>query len=220
MVRPGHRSRLHDHRPLRGVGGRRHRGTGRRAGHGGRAGAALPSDGPGASRVFPSSSYAGAGLLLGLGAGSTRQDFDAFGRDYARRFSSFDRVVEALREIFADGGRDNHSLSPWSFGGRRSPAAAGAVGGRGRKTAARAFDGWIASAHYRSVDEVTDAMTRFRGAGGGRAIVSTIQVGSETDLGELRDKLRRFAEAGFDDAVVMILPDGPSPAAVRALVEA
>lgn len=33
-----------------------------------------------------------------------------------------------------------------------------------------------------------------------------------------KEILQRFAEAGFDDAVVLLRPDGPSPSAVRALV--
>ncbi|MFU8814404.1 MAG: hypothetical protein ACNA7W_03600 [Pseudomonadales bacterium] len=75
-----------------------------------------------------------------------------------------------------------------------------------------------ASAHYRTVDEVCAAIARYRQCGGGRCVISTIQVSAGTDLGELRDKLDRFAEAGFDDAVVMILPGGPAPAVVRAMV--
>ena len=50
-------------------------------------------------------------------------------------------------------------------------------------------------------------------------MVSTIQLPAGTDLGDLRDRLARFAEAGFDDAVVLILPGGPAPDAVRRLVE-
>jgi len=50
-------------------------------------------------------------------------------------------------------------------------------------------------------------------------VVSTIQLPPGTDLGELKAKLDRFAEAGFDDAVVMILPGGPSPESVRQLVD-
>lgn len=87
------------------------------------------------------------------------------------------------------------------------------------ETAASEFDGWIASAHYRTVDEIEVGIQRYRDAGGQRAIVSTIQVSGQTDLGELRDELVRFDEAGFDDAVVMILPGGREPATVRKLVD-
>ena len=85
--------------------------------------------------------------------------------------------------------------------------------------AANSFDGWIASGHYRTVDEVNAALDRYRAAGGGRAIVSTIQVSGDTDLGELQEKLQRFAQAGFDDAVVMLLPGAPTAAVVRQLID-
>ena len=79
-------------------------------------------------------------------------------------------------------------------------------------------DTLAASPHYRAPDEVTAALQRYRGFGGGRAIVSTIVLAADTDLGELNDRLGKFADAGFDDAVVMFMPGAPSPADVRALV--
>ncbi len=90
--------------------------------------------------------------------------------------------------------------------------------GKGVATAARDYSGWIASGHYRTPDEVLSALAEYRGHGGGRAIVSTIQVSGETDIGEFGERLSRFAEGGFDDAVVMLLPGAPSPETIRALV--
>ena len=57
-----------------------------------------------------------------------------------------------------------------------------------------------------------------RAAGGKRAIVSTLILNDQTDLGELRDLLQGFAAAGFDDAVVMFQPGAPHPDRVRALI--
>ena len=90
--------------------------------------------------------------------------------------------------------------------------------GKGVERAARSFDGWIASAHYRTPDQVVAALAEFRAAHGGRAIVSTIQLNADTDLGELAERLNRFADAGFDDTVVMFLPGAPAPEQVRQLV--
>ena len=90
--------------------------------------------------------------------------------------------------------------------------------GKNVKIAATRFDGWIASAHYRTVEEILKTLEEYKSANGKRAIVSTIKVNKRTDLGELKDKLLRFSEAGFEDAVVMFLPGAPSPDQIRTLV--
>ena len=84
--------------------------------------------------------------------------------------------------------------------------------------AAREFDGWIASARFRKAEELKARLDRYRQAGGGRAIVTTIIVTAKTDLGKLGERLRQYAEFGFDDAIIMFMPGGPSPDAVRQLV--
>jgi hypothetical protein len=40
---------------------------------------------------------------------------------------------------------------------------------------------------------------------------------TKDDIGPAGEVLQRCAEAGFDDAVVLIGPEGPDPARVRAL---
>ncbi len=170
-----------------------------------------------AHRVFSLQQICGDRLILGVGAGSTEADFNVFGVNHANRFGDFTRSVAALREIFLTGALGGVALSPWPALRDAPPLFLGSWG-NGVERAARSFDGWIASANYRTPDEVVAALARYREAGGGRAIVSTIQLPANTDLGELQDKLDRFADAGFDDAVVMFLPGGPTPAAVRRLV--
>ena len=140
------------------------------------------------------------------------------GRTFETRFADFPVIVDALRTAFRTGGNDPTNLSPWPSVQGGPPLFLG-TWGRGVERAAREFDGWIASAHYRTEEQVVASLERYRRAGGGRAVVSTIQLPAGTDLGELRDRLARFAEAGFDDAVVLILPGGPEPGAVRRLVE-
>jgi alkanesulfonate monooxygenase SsuD/methylene tetrahydromethanopterin reductase-like flavin-dependent oxidoreductase (luciferase family) len=170
-----------------------------------------------AHRVFSLMQVCGNRLIFGVGAGSTESDFAAFDRPYESRFSDFSSSMERLRILFVDGASDGVELSPWPAVKGGPPLFLGSWG-NGVERAAKSFDGWIASAHYRTPDEVIAALQRYRGAGGGRAIVSTILLGAETDLGELKERFGRFAEAGFDDAVVMFMPGGPSPAEVRALL--
>ena len=171
-----------------------------------------------AHRIFSLQQVCGNRLIMGLGAGSTPDDFHAFSRPFETRFEDFRTLVGSLRQIFRTGGSEHGDLTPWPSVQGGPPLFLGSWG-RGVERAAREFDGWIASAHYRTVEQVIDALGRYRKAGGGRAIVSTIQLPAGTDLGELGNRLARFAEAGFDDAVVLILPGGPQPDAVRRLVD-
>lgn len=176
-----------------------------------------------AHRVFSLQQLADNRFIFGIGPGSTAHDFNVLGRDFSSRLKDFDKQVASLRQIFEQGSRDDHTssspsaLSEWP-NVRGGPPIFFGSWGKGVERAARAFDGWIASAHYRTPDEVIAALERYRNAGGGRAIVSTIQLSAKTDLDDLAGKLNKFAEAGFDDAVVMFLPGAPNPTDVRNLV--
>lgn len=169
-----------------------------------------------AHRVFSLQQTCGDRLILGVGAGSTEADFNAYGRDYGQRFRQLDDSVSELRTIFASGGNGTSDLSPWPSV-RGGPSVYLGSWGKGVGRAAREYDGWIASANYRTVDEIEVAAARYRALGGGASVVSTIQVNGKTDPGELREKLVRFDEAGFDDAVFLLQPDAPPPSTLLAL---
>ncbi|MBI1181354.1 MAG: LLM class flavin-dependent oxidoreductase [Alphaproteobacteria bacterium] len=171
-----------------------------------------------AHRVLSLQQICGDRLTLGVGAGSSEKDYQAFGRDFGRRFNGLEESVAALRDAYASVGTLNGTLTPWP-GLPSAPRLYLGSWGKGVERAARDYDGWIASGHYRSVEEVADAARRYREAGGGRAIVSTLILDARTDLTELGERFSRFAEAGFDDAVVMFHPGSPEPAAVRRLVD-
>ena len=170
-----------------------------------------------AHRVFSLMQVCGDRFILGVGTGSTETDFAAYGRNYATRHSDFASSVAQLREAFAVGKSAHADLSPWPAVRGGPPLFLGSWGA-GVERAAQHYDGWIASGHYRTPAEVIGALERYRAAGGGRAIVSTLMITPADDLGEKAEMLGAFAQAGFDDAVVMIQPGGPTPAEVRALV--
>lgn len=171
-----------------------------------------------AHRIFSLMQVAGDRFVFGVGAGSTAADYEAYERSYEGRFGDFEASLRSLREIFANGGMNESNLSPWPNIAGGPPLFYG-TWGKGVERAASEFDGWIASGMHRTPEQVAAAAARYHQAGGGRSIVSTIQVGAETDLGELREALSTYDDAGFDDAVVMILPGGPGPAEVRRLVD-
>ena len=84
--------------------------------------------------------------------------------------------------------------------------------------AARDFDGWIASNLHRQAPEVVAKLAEYRAFGGRHAIVSTIPLSGKGDETSWRGTLDTFAEAGFDEAVVLLLPGGPTPSMVRSWV--
>ena len=151
-------------------------------------------------------------LALGLSPGSTAADHEALGSDFTARFRTFRRDVTRLRTLLAAGGDADARLAP---SGIDVPVLLGSWGANVER-AAREFDGWLASGYRTSPDEIVAAHARFRAAGGRRALVCAVPT---TDLGASREALARYAGAGFDDAIVLIEPDGPDPAAVRALLD-
>lgn len=159
----------------------------------------------------------GGRLILGVGAGSTETDYQVHDVVFSERFSLFEARLKSLRETFQTGRCHDHDLTPWPAVQGGPPIFFG-TWGKNVARAADQFDGWIASGMHRNASQCATALAAYRDAGGARAIVSTIQIAAGTDLGELRERLGAFEEAGFDDAVVMFMPGAPTPEAVRRLV--
>ena len=170
-----------------------------------------------AHRIFTLHQMCGDRLILGVGAGSTQADYTAYGRDYDGRFKAFNETLATLREIFETGGTGGASHKPWPVlqGG---PKLAYGTWGKGVARAAKEFDMWIASGMHRTPDEVCAVAPDYRAAGGRRAMVTTINVSGDTDLGKLKADLDQYAEAGFDDAIILPLPGIPPLDQVRKLV--
>ena len=171
-----------------------------------------------AHRIFSLQQLCGPRLLLGLGAGSTAADFKVVGKAYETRFSDFRDQHKGLKKALETGQHLGSDLSPWPdlLGG--PPLYLGSWGNC-VEMAARNFDGWIASAHYRSTEEIIEAHSRYTALGGKQAIVSTLQLTQETDLGALRTQLLAFSNAGFNETAVMFLPGGPKPEEVIQLLD-
>ncbi len=153
-----------------------------------------------AHRVQSLMTVCGDRLTLGVSPGSTDLDYATFDRDYTARFRTFDENLARLRDLLAP--------SP--------PLLLGSWGAKVER-AAREFDGWLASGYRRTPEEIIAAYERFRAAGGKRAIVCAVPLSGPDDLGPVGETLHRYAEAGFDDAVVLIEPGGPDPEQVRAV---
>jgi alkanesulfonate monooxygenase SsuD/methylene tetrahydromethanopterin reductase-like flavin-dependent oxidoreductase (luciferase family) len=167
-----------------------------------------------AHRMLSLALVCGDRLTLGVSPGSTDTDYAAFDQDYAARFRTFEQNMARLRPLLQYGRDARVDIAPADVA-RRIPLLLGSWGANVER-AAREFDGWLASGVRRSTDQIIAAHERFRAAGGRRAIVCALRLADEHDLGPMGEALQRYAEAGFDDAVVLIDPDGPTPEQVRA----
>jgi alkanesulfonate monooxygenase SsuD/methylene tetrahydromethanopterin reductase-like flavin-dependent oxidoreductase (luciferase family) len=174
-------------------------------------------------------------LVLGVGAGSTRTDFDAIGVDYSERMRMFAETLTVMRRLWRGERVGEAELTPWPEALGGPPVLIGSWNGeRWIPRAAREFDGWIASGAKTSFRVLEDGLRRFRAAGGKRAIVTNVTVDLTVPTSALDDtapfqlrcapeaaaeRLRRLAGLGFDDAVLVpATPTESNLAAVRALV--
>jgi len=175
-------------------------------------------------------------LLLGVGAGSTKADFDAIGVPFETRLRDMDESLALMRRLWAGEKVGAAQLGPW-------PAALGGpnvlIGSwRGKEwipRAAKAFDGWIASGARSNFEAIAEGITRYREAGGTRAIVTNLVVDLDAPTKDVPDtepfhmrcspaeaaaRLRRLADLGYDDAVLVPKVHTEAHlAALRALVK-
>jgi alkanesulfonate monooxygenase SsuD/methylene tetrahydromethanopterin reductase-like flavin-dependent oxidoreductase (luciferase family) len=188
-----------------------------------------------AHRILTAHLICGGRLLLGVGAGSTKADFDAVGVDFATRMQALDEALVVMRRLWRGEQVGAANLAPWPAAQGGPPVLIGSWSGKQWiPRAAKEFDGWIASAAKTSYATLADGIRRYREAGGTRAIVTNIAVDLDLggdampddapfhlrcDVNTAASRLKRLADLGFDDAI--LVPRGhteASLAALRALV--
>jgi alkanesulfonate monooxygenase SsuD/methylene tetrahydromethanopterin reductase-like flavin-dependent oxidoreductase (luciferase family) len=172
-----------------------------------------------AHRILTASLLCGGRLLLGVGAGSTRGDFDAVGVDFDTRMRQMDDALALMRRLWVGERVGAAALTPWptTVGGPKLLIGSWS-GKHWIPRAAKEFDGWIASGAKTSFATLAEGIRRYRDAGGTRAIVTNIAVDLDaattamTDDGPFqlrcdpvtaRERLRRLADLGFDDAILV-----------------
>jgi alkanesulfonate monooxygenase SsuD/methylene tetrahydromethanopterin reductase-like flavin-dependent oxidoreductase (luciferase family) len=173
-----------------------------------------------AQRLLTLHGLTGGRFSAGLGAGSTRADFDAVGADYERRFQSFSEALKIIQGLFRGEQVGAANLQPWpnTLGG--PPILIGSWhSGRWVRRAAEEFDGWIASG-LTSFNAIAEGIQRYRDAGGKRAVVGTGSVDLKApstklkddepfhlrcDVQEAGERLQRLVDLGYDDALLTAL---------------
>jgi alkanesulfonate monooxygenase SsuD/methylene tetrahydromethanopterin reductase-like flavin-dependent oxidoreductase (luciferase family) len=173
-----------------------------------------------AHRILTAHLVSGGRLLLGVGAGSTRADFEALGLDYAGRLQALEDALPVMRRLWRGEKVGAADLTPW-------PAARGGPavligswrGERWISRAAQEFDGWIASAGRTNLNTLAEGIGRYRAAGGKRAIATNIAVDLSAPTEACPDdgpfhlrcapaaaaeRLGKLRDLGFDDAVLVL----------------
>lgn len=153
-------------------------------------------------------------FVAGLGAGSTRSDYDTVGVDYAARFKALRQSLPIIQALCRGEAAGSAYLHPWQRMASGPPILIGAwASGQWVRRAAQDYDGWMASGHT-TFREIAEGIRIFREYGGKRAMLMTVTVdlrARRTTLSEdeqftlacepaeAADWLHRLAELGYDD---------------------
>ena len=189
-----------------------------------------------ANRVLTAQLVCEGRLLLGVGSGSTKVDFDAVGKSFDDRMSLLTHGLATMRRLWNGRTVDGVSLNPAPAVWGGPPVIIGSwAGPRWIAAAAEEYEGWIASGFFSGYDTLKAGIDRYRAAGGKRAIVTNISLDlavpteplADSDNGfhlrcapdAARERLQKLADAGFDAVVVVYRGEGPVDlAAIRALL--
>ena len=159
---------------------------------------------------------------LGVGAGSTKTDFDFAGLDFSQRMADMEQTLPLLQQIWRNEPVNGHTLSVWPTAQGGPPILIGSWAGKTWiPKAAKEYNGWIASGAKSTYGKLQDGIGRYRAAGGKRAIVTNIQIdftakaealtddtpfNLRCDTDTARERYLRLVELGYDDAI-FVLPD-------------
>jgi alkanesulfonate monooxygenase SsuD/methylene tetrahydromethanopterin reductase-like flavin-dependent oxidoreductase (luciferase family) len=172
-----------------------------------------------AQRLATLNVLSGGRFSLGVGAGSTKADFDAVGVDYAARFTLLSKYLPILKGLLNGEQVGSASLAPWARPGGGPRMLIGSwSSGPWVVRAAREYDGWLASGRYtRGLKGLAEGIRRYREAGGRRALIATVYVDLSAPTTPLDEngsfnlvcspeeaaaRLRLVADLGYDDVLL------------------
>jgi alkanesulfonate monooxygenase SsuD/methylene tetrahydromethanopterin reductase-like flavin-dependent oxidoreductase (luciferase family) len=159
-------------------------------------------------------------LILGVGSGSTRDDFDLLGYDYDHRFRTFKNDLEIMNRVWNGEPVNGGTLATWPgceggppilIGAWRSP--------RWITYAAKEAQGWTPSGRYSSREDLEHGMKIYREAGGTNAVLANCSVDLQerpesAELAKLasvnficppeeaRRRIRQVEQLGFEEILI------------------
>jgi alkanesulfonate monooxygenase SsuD/methylene tetrahydromethanopterin reductase-like flavin-dependent oxidoreductase (luciferase family) len=135
-------------------------------------------------------------LILGVGSGSTRDDFELLGYDYDHRFRTFKNDLEIMNRVWNGEPVNGGTLATWPGCKGGPPILVGAWRSpRWITYAAKEAQGWTPSGRYSSLEDLEGGMKIYREAGGANAVLANCSV----DLNERPEsaELARLAAVNF-----------------------
>lgn len=174
-----------------------------------------------AHRALTAHHFAKGRFLFGVGVGASAETYEAFGVDFEDRFRRLDASIRTMQALWRGEAVDGLNLTPWPSLGAGPEILIGSwAGGRWIRAAAKRHAGWIGSATYTNFGDLKNGVSAFKASGGKRAVATNIQIDldatgaarlSDQDQFDLRcspararDRLKRLADIGFDDAVIFV----------------
>ena len=170
-----------------------------------------------AHRVQSVQALSGNRLVLGVGSGSTKDDFDLLGYDYDKRFGMLRSWLKTMQGVW----RGESALSVWPGCEGGPPILIGAWRShRWITLAAKEYQGWTPSGRYSSWEDLEAGMKVFHEAGGTNAVLAncTVDLGNRPGSAELaklaepaligtpdevRQKLKRMQDIGFNEVLLV-----------------
>ena len=173
-----------------------------------------------AHRVQSVQALSGGRLVLGIGSGSTRDDFELLGYDYDHRFRTFKNDLEIMDKVWNGEPVNGGTLSTWPgckggppilIGAWRSP--------RWITYAAKEAQGWTPSGRYSSLEDLEFGMKTYREAGGTNSVLANCSVDlrerpESAELAKLasvnficppdeaRERIKRVEQMGFEEILI------------------
>jgi alkanesulfonate monooxygenase SsuD/methylene tetrahydromethanopterin reductase-like flavin-dependent oxidoreductase (luciferase family) len=159
-------------------------------------------------------------LILGVGSGSTRDDFELLGYDYDHRFRTFKNDLETMHRVWNGETVNGGKLSIWPGCQGGPPILIGAWRSRRWITyAAKEAQGWTPSGRFSSWEDLDQGMKIYREAGGKNAVLAncSVDLAERPESAELakvasvnficppeeaRRRIKRVAELGFEEILI------------------